>query len=109
MKTIALIVPPMYADHHVTAVRRLLMPLPGVEQVNASAAFKQVVVTYEESKTSPEALRQALTAAGYAPGDEQVVETSPYATPDAAWERLGVRATETNQVDLQLSGEFRKY
>lgn len=109
MKTFALTVPAMYADHHVTAVKRLLMPQAGVEQVNASAAFKQVVVTYDEAKTSAESLTQVLAAAGYAPGEESVVETSPYATPDVAWEKLGVRSTETNQVDLQLSGEFRKY
>lgn len=109
MKTLALTVPGMYADHHVTAVRRLLMPQTGVESVKASAAFKQVVITYDEQKTSPDAFARVLAAAGYAPGEEQVVGTSPYATPDAAWEKLGVRATETNQVDLKLSGEFRKY
>ena len=33
----------------------------------------------------------------------------PARTPDPAWEKLGVRAVTTNMVDLQLSGEFRKY
>jgi copper chaperone CopZ len=109
MKKITLTIPAMYADHHVTRVRNLLSPIAGVENVIASSAFKEVVVEFDEKKTSQEALVKALTDAGYAPGQEQVVETSPFATPDAAWEKLGVRATETNQVDLQLSGEFRKY
>jgi copper chaperone CopZ len=109
MKKTTLTVPAMYADHHVTRVKNLLSPLAGVENVIASSAFKEVVVEFDEKKTSADALAKALTDAGYAPGKEVVVEKSPFATPDVAWEKLGVRATETNQVDLQLSGEFRKY
>lgn len=109
MQKATLTVPTMYGDHHVTRVKNLLSPLAGVQNVIASSAFKLVVVEFDESKMSQDALVQALTDAGYAPGTETVVETSPFATPDAAWEKLGVRATETNLVDLQLSGEFRKY
>ncbi len=97
------------ADHHVTNVKRLLSPIKGVENVLASSAFKAVAIDFDPAKTSKAALVKALTDAGYAPGEEQVVETSPFATPDPAWEQLGVRATTTNPVDLQLSGEFRKY
>lgn len=109
MKKITLTLPAMYADHHVTRVRNLLSPLAGVENVIASSAFKEVVVDFDEKKTSQDALVKALSDAGYAPGKEEVLERSPFATPDAAWEKLGVRSTETSQVDLQLSGEFRKY
>jgi copper chaperone CopZ len=109
MQKATLTIPAMYADHHVTRVKNLLGPISGVQNVYASSAFKEVVVEFDEKKTSQDALVKALTAAGYAPGLEEVVETSPFATPDAAWEKLGVRATVTNQVDLQLSGEFRKY
>ena len=109
MKKITLTVPAMYADHHVTRVKNLLSPIAGVQNVIASSAFKEVVVEFDEKKTWPDALVKALTDAGYAPGQEAVVEKSPFDTPDAAWEKLGVRATETSQVDLQLSGEFRKY
>ena len=109
MKKITLTVPTMYADHHVTRVKNLLSPLTGVENVIASSAFKEVVVEFDEKKTSQDALVKALSDAGYAPGKEEVVEKSPFATPDVAWEKLGVRSTETSQVDLQLSGEFRKY
>jgi copper chaperone CopZ len=109
MKRITLNIPALYADHHVTRVKNLLSPLNGVENVIASSAFKEVVVEFDEKKTSTDVLVKALSDAGYAPGKEEVVEKSPFATPDAAWEKLGVRSTETNQVDLQLSGEFRKY
>ncbi|HEX7593613.1 MAG TPA: heavy-metal-associated domain-containing protein [Anaerolineae bacterium] len=109
MKKITLTIPAMYADHHVTRVRNLLSPLAGVENVIASSAFKEVVVEFDENKITPDALVKALSDAGYAPGKEEVLERSPFATPDAAWEKLGVRSTETSQIDLQLSGEFRKY
>ena len=109
MKKLSLTIPALYADHHVTIVKRLLAPLAGVEHVLASSAFKELVLTFDENKTSEAALLKVLADAGYAPGQEQVVARSPFAKPDAAWEKLGVRATETNQVDLQLSGEFRKY
>lgn len=109
MKKITLTIPALYADHHVTRVKNLLSPLAGVENVVASSAFKQVVVEYNDSKVTPESLVEVLSNAGYAPGKEEVVEKAPFATPDIAWEKLGVRSTETNLVDLQLSGEFRKY
>jgi copper chaperone CopZ len=109
MKKITLTIPALYADHHVTRVKNLLGPIAGVENVVASSAFKHVVVDFDEKKTSSESLVKALSEAGYAPGIEEVIEKSPFATPDAAWEKLGVRSTETSQVDLQLSGEFRKY
>jgi hypothetical protein len=32
-----------------------------------------------------------------------------YAHPDPAWLALSVRETRTNVVDLQMSGDFRKY
>lgn len=109
MNKITLNVPALYADHHVINVKRLLSPLPGVENVTTSSAFKQVTVEFDAAKTSEAALVKALTDAGYAPGEEQVVQRTPDATPDPAWEALGVRSTVTNPVDLQLSGEFRKY
>ncbi len=102
-------VPALFADHHVIKVKQLLSPLKGVENVVASSAFKEVTVEFDPAKTSADALVKALTEAGYAPGKEQVVEKSPMAKPDPAWEVLGVRTVTTNPVDLQLSGEFRKY
>ncbi|MBM3127003.1 MAG: heavy-metal-associated domain-containing protein [Chloroflexi bacterium] len=109
MEQITLTIPAVWADHHVIAVKRLLAPLSGVENVLASSAFKQVLIEFDAGKTSQAALVKALTDAGYAPGEEQFVAESPYATPDPAWDKQGQRITTTNLVDLQLSGEFRKY
>jgi len=109
MEQVTLTIPALWADHHVINVKRLLSPISGVENVFASSAFKQVMVEFDAGKTSQAALVKALTDAGYAPGEEAIVEQSPYATPDPAWDKLGQRITTTNSVDLQLSGEFRKY
>lgn len=65
METITIEVPTMYADHHVVEVRRILLALPGVEDVYASSAFHVVEVTYEPGKVSPEAVEAALDQAGY--------------------------------------------
>jgi len=109
MENLELTIPAMYADHHVTNVKRLLAPIQGVENVLASSAFKAIVVEFDAGKTSKDALVKALSDAGYAPGEVEVVAESPYMTPDPAWDKQGVRATTTSPVDLQLSGEFRKY
>jgi copper chaperone CopZ len=109
MASLELTIPALWADHHVTAVKRLLSPIAGVEDVLASSAFKAVVIEYDEKKTSEAALIKALTDAGYAPGELEVVGRQPDGKYDPAWETMGVRSTMTNPVDNQLSGEFRKY
>ncbi len=108
MSKLTLTIPNLYADHHVTQVRRTLMQMSGVENVIASSAFNSVIVEFD-GKLTQNAIVDALTKAGYPPGEPEVVERSPFATADPAWDKLGVRATTTNPVDLQLSGEFRKY
>lgn len=109
MDKFTLTVPAMYADHHVTIVKRLLAPMAGVENVYASAAFKQVTVEFDKAKLSQDQIVKALIQAGYTPGEEQVIMRRPDGRFDPTWDNNGVRSTSTNQVDLQLSGEFRKY
>jgi len=65
MRSLTIGVPAMYADHHVVEVRRLLFAIPGVEEVNASAAFQVVEVGFDPALASEEALRQVLGEAGY--------------------------------------------
>ena len=55
----------MYADHHVVEVRRILFEIPGVETIDASAAFHVVEIEYDSEKTSEDVLRQTLDEAGY--------------------------------------------
>ncbi len=102
-------IPGLYADHHVVRVRQLLFQLNGIENVIASAAFKAVAVDFDPGKVTQEQIVAALTNGGYAPGTPQVIERTPDYTPDPAWEALAPRSVTTNQVDLQMSGDFRKY
>lgn len=57
--------PALYGDHHVTEVRRILLEIPGVQDVYASSAFQVVEVTYDESKTNDLEIAIKLDAAGY--------------------------------------------
>jgi copper chaperone CopZ len=57
--------PVMYGDHHVVEVRRILLEIPGVEQVYASSGFRAVEVSFDPEKTSQEEIIQKLDEAGY--------------------------------------------
>jgi len=111
MEKAVLDVPTLWADHHVLKVRDALFQSEGVEDVYASSAWKQVLVTYDEAKTDRAAIEKALAEAGYPVGEGEVpVLVQPTAIRrDPQWEVLGARVTETNQVDIEMSGEFRRY
>ncbi len=110
MEKTVLHVPKMYADHHVLAVREALLPLDGVEEVMASSAFKRVVVGYDSARLEPSAIEEALRAAGYGPGEDWEIPSPPEGKEDdSAWFKTIRRVTETNVLDLQMSGDFRKY
>lgn len=109
MENLFLIIPNLYADHHVTKVRQVLFGLNGVQDVYASSAFKEVAVKFEPDKVTRDAIVAALTEAGYAEGEFEVVERIPDYMSDPAWDVLAPRQVTTNPVDLQMSGEFRKY
>jgi len=103
-------VPKMYADHHVEKVRNALLQLDGVEEVTASSAFKRVVISYDSARLNPGAIEEALRTAGYAPGEDWEVPSLPEGKDDQSpWFRLIQRVTKTNMLDLQMSGDFRKY
>jgi len=104
------LVPDLWADHHVIKVRKALVGAPGVVAVNASSAFKEVAVEYDGTATSPDQLAKLLVGAGYPPAtgislDGKVV----YGEFDVMWRERGSRATTTNVLDLQMSGDFRRY
>jgi len=65
VKEISLDLPTMYGDHHVTEVRRLLLEMPGVEDVYASSGFRIAEIQYDEATIDPEAIRAKLEEAGY--------------------------------------------
>ncbi len=57
--------PGLYADHHVIALRRQLLALPGVVDVYASSAFFVAEVTYDEATITPEVLQNKIDELGY--------------------------------------------
>ena len=55
----------MYADHHVVEVRRILLEMPGVDDVYASSAFQVAEVTYDPEAVTETAMTEKLESAGY--------------------------------------------
>ena len=65
MNSLVLDAPAMFADHHVQEVRRILLEMPGIEDVNASSAFHAVEVSFDPDRIGEDAIRKALTETGY--------------------------------------------
>lgn len=65
MENFQLDLPTMYGDHHVIEVRRLILELPGVEEVYASSGFRFIEVTYDETKLTSDKIKATLEEAGY--------------------------------------------
>ncbi len=65
MQTLTLNLPAMYGDHHVIEVRRILLDMPGVQEVYASSCFQIVEVTYDPTQLSADAISARLGEAGY--------------------------------------------
>ena len=57
--------PSMYGDHHVIEVRRILLEIPGVEDVYASSGFQVVEVEFDSKKTEIAEIIAKLEEAGY--------------------------------------------
>ncbi len=108
---IRFLVPDLWADHHVIKARKALVGTPGVVSVLASAAFKEVAVEYDGTATSPDQLARLLVDAGYPPATGIVPEDGKvvYGEYDAMWRERGSRATTTNTLDIEMSGDFRRY
>ena len=79
MEELTLELPAMYGDHHVSEVRRILLEMPGVEDVNASSCFQVAEVRFDPTRTSADAITARLGEAGYL-GDL----ASPLETGEAA-------------------------
>jgi copper chaperone CopZ len=111
MEKVQFNVPNLWADHHILKVRDVLTQLPGVADVVASSAFRMVAISYDPAVTGPEAITQALTAAGYPVAEEGqgvrgvLAGTQPVPMQDGrrdpAWNRLGMRQFKTDERDLK--------
>jgi len=111
MEKLQLNVPNLWADHHVLKARDALTKLKGVENVYASSAWQQILVSYDPTQTAPPAIEQALADAGYPVGEggaPMLVQANDRHR-DPKWEVLGARVATTNRSDIEMSGEFRLY
>lgn len=103
MERLFLIVPNLYADHHVTRARQVLFALNGVDDVYASSAFREVHVRFDPDKVTREALISALGGAGYPPGEVEIIARTPDHTSDPAWDVLAQRSVTTHPADLEAA------
>lgn len=106
MEKLILEVPSMYADHHVIAVRDALTGLEGVDEVYASSAWKQVIVSYNPKAIKPPAIEKTLSKAGYPVGEGEppVLVKADSIKRDPKWETLGLRVSQTNRDDFVMTG-----
>ncbi len=110
MEQITFVVPKLWADHHVLAVREALGKISGVQEVVASAAYQDVLVKYDPAAVAPEMLADALVQAGYEPGTQPGLPAYPKRIESSSdWFRFQDRITTTDRRDLEMSGDFRKY
>jgi len=103
-------VPAMWADHHVLVVRKALLDLKGVKEVQASSARRSLLVKFDEKTSSVEDIEKVLTAAGYSPGEVPPVSEFPMRHEDgSAWYTVLDRKTATEIKDREMAGDFRRY
>ena len=92
--------PALYGDHHVTEVRRMLLSLPGVQDVYASSAFQLVQVEFDETQVSHDALLRALEEAGYLGQIQVLAETGVAAEADSVFRHTATYATVKKTVSF---------
>lgn len=110
MEQLTLQIPRLWADHHVLEVRQALSDLAGVKEVVASAARKLVHVSYDPAQVGRDQVLQALKARGYDPAEDVEPPPAPaHQEPASAWFVRDLRMSQTNRLDLEMSGDFRKY
>lgn len=109
MAELTLSIPRMWADHHVLAVREILTGI-GVQEVEASATRKLIRLSFDPARVQQDQILQALAEANYAPTEAaEFPQPLPNKDRRSAWFVQGGRMTQTNRLDLEMSGDFRKY
>ena len=94
--------PASFGDHHVLEIRRLLLALPGVEDVYASSAFRVVEVAYDPERVGDEAISKTLDTAGYLGEWLQPEEQGVAAETDSERSKSFFRHTEVFETSRQV-------
>ncbi len=95
-------VPAMYGDHHVLEVRRILLALPGMTEVNASSCFQTVEVSYDPEKLSRAEIRAKLEEAGYLDELTVPIETGTAVSPEPQEAKTFFRHTTAYEQTKQV-------
>lgn len=97
MEKVVLDVPTLWADHHVLKIRDALASLEGIEDMYASSAWKQVLVSFDPAKLEPAVIEKTLTEAGYPVGEggPAVLALPTKNRKDPKWKEMGIRKTVT--------------
>ena len=110
MEKVTFNIPAMWADHHTLAVREALGQKDGVEDIVASALYKDVMVTYDPASVTSDELAGTLSQAGYEIAAAPELPTYPERIDDTSdWFQFQERVTETDERDLKMSGDHRMY
>jgi copper chaperone CopZ len=110
MEKVTFSIPAMWADHHTLAVRQELGRVSGVEEVIASAMYKDVLIKYDAATVSPETLQATLAKVGYPVAEGPQLPPHPERTDDTSdWFQFQERITQTDLRDLEMSGDHRRY
>ncbi|MGC9333624.1 MAG: heavy-metal-associated domain-containing protein [Anaerolineae bacterium] len=110
MEKVTFTVPSMWGDHHVLKARQALGQVSGVQDVVASALYKDVTIEYDPTVVKPDTLADKLAEAGYKIAETPQLPTHPKRNDDSSdWFQLQERVTETDLRDLEMSGDHRKY
>lgn len=97
METFTLELPAMYGDHHVTEVRRILLEMPGVQEVYASSCFRVIRITYDPGQTTTETITARLGETGYL-GDLTLPRETAQPTPAGQATRHTASYQQTGRV-----------
>jgi len=110
MERITFSTPTLFADHHILAVRKKLLEMNGVDSVIASSMYRDVTIDFDPANVSAEELQEAVESAGYPIGVEPDLSGLVASHEDSSsWNTKIHRITTTDEADLEMSGDFRKY
>jgi copper chaperone CopZ len=104
MEVLTLELPAMYGDHHVIEVRRLLLDMPGVQEVYASSGFRVAEISFNPDKISAEDIKGKLDKAGYLGELPLPVETGVAAYQKGELAEPFFRHTEAFEKTSQVVG-----
>ena len=73
MEKLLLTIPTLYADHHTTAVVKILEGTEGIKDFYVSSAFSYISLSFDPKAVKPEEIRSVLAEQGYTEDAEPIL------------------------------------